>query len=81
MLQIFNALAFIHAKHLSHLAIKPQNILFEDNTLKITDFGMSQKINKPVDSKIDLQSLSSSSVIKLKLFEDSLYGSRAIKRG
>lgn len=75
MNQIFHALAFIHAKNLTHQAIKPQNILFADNMLKITDFGMSQKINKSADSKIDIQQLSSSSVNMIAIKIDSLHGS------
>lgn len=35
-------LAFIHKNGILHLDIKPENILFKANTLKIADFGLSR---------------------------------------
>ena len=38
-----------------HYDIKPQNILFKDGRIKITDFGLSKIVNEEV-SKIALTS-------------------------
>jgi len=35
-------LAFIHKNGILHLDIKPENILFKSNILKIADFGLSR---------------------------------------
>jgi [calcium/calmodulin-dependent protein kinase] kinase len=35
-------LAFIHKNGILHLDVKPENILFKSNTLKIADFGLSR---------------------------------------
>lgn len=47
ILQIINALEFLHSYKIIHLDIKPANILVEQNTLKIklTDFGSCYNIN------------------------------------
>lgn len=42
-LQLFDALAFAHAREVVHRDIKPGNLMFDDNSrLKITDFGIAQ---------------------------------------
>ncbi|XP_051513005.1 serine/threonine-protein kinase ULK3-like [Myxocyprinus asiaticus] len=40
--QIACALQFLHEKNISHLDLKPQNILLSGNTLKLADFGFAQ---------------------------------------
>jgi len=43
--ELLTAISFIHSNNIVHLDIKPQNILIsENNTLKITDFGGSEKL-------------------------------------
>ncbi|KAH9389193.1 hypothetical protein TYRP_008547, partial [Tyrophagus putrescentiae] len=39
MLQLLNALSYIHAQGIVHDNIKPDNILLNNGTVKITDFG------------------------------------------
>uniref|UniRef100_A0A8C1DSA0 Serine/threonine-protein kinase ULK3 n=1 Tax=Cyprinus carpio carpio TaxID=630221 RepID=A0A8C1DSA0_CYPCA len=40
--QIACALQFLHEKNISHLDLKPQNILLSGNVLKLADFGFAQ---------------------------------------
>ncbi|XP_056333980.1 serine/threonine-protein kinase ULK3 [Danio aesculapii] len=40
--QIACALQFLHEKNISHLDLKPQNILLSGNMLKLADFGFAQ---------------------------------------
>ncbi|XP_026086215.1 serine/threonine-protein kinase ULK3-like isoform X2 [Carassius auratus] len=40
--QIACALQFLHERNISHLDLKPQNILLSGNTLKLSDFGFAQ---------------------------------------
>ena len=52
MIQISQGLNCIHQQNIAHLDIKPSNILvFEDNILKITDFGISKAI--PTEKSIN----------------------------
>jgi len=46
-LQILEGLKYIHDKGYAHRDLKPENILlFDENTLKITDFGLAKKVDE-----------------------------------
>lgn len=46
-LQIFKGLIFLHSHGICHRDLKPDNILFEDETrLKIADFSLAQNFEK-----------------------------------
>lgn len=46
MKQLFEAVEFIHSKHVVHRDLKPENILLDDSfNIKITDFGFAQVIS------------------------------------
>lgn len=50
-IQMFKGLAYIHNKNILHCDLKADNLLLEvDGTLKISDFGISQK-SKNINSK------------------------------
>ena len=50
MLQLLNAIAFIHSAGLIHRDIKPSNILINhDYSLKLCDFGLARTLNGIVD--------------------------------
>eukprot|EP01083_Nonionella_stella_P225493 801631_1 len=47
--QILNALNKVHSKQILHLDLKPENVLFKDNTddsVKLIDFGMARIVPK-----------------------------------
>ncbi|AEF93197.1 serine/threonine protein kinase with TPR repeats [Desulfotomaculum nigrificans CO-1-SRB] len=52
-LQILNGVEYIHSKHICHGDIKPQNILTDGKTAKITDFGTSKLIEDLFIKTID----------------------------
>ncbi|GFS38609.1 hypothetical protein NPIL_572631 [Nephila pilipes] len=46
MKQLFEAVEFIHSKHVVHRDLKPENILLDDTfNIKLTDFGFAQVIS------------------------------------
>ena len=46
-IQLIDTLSYIHKEHVAHRDLKPENILLVNNynTLKLTDFGLSNKYN------------------------------------
>ena len=52
--QILNGLSSLHKNRIIHFGIKPENILFdpENETIKITDFSLSQYVTYDLDKKI-----------------------------
>lgn len=44
--KLFDALSYLHKKHICHRDIKPENILFDRTTgnIKIIDFGVSKNL-------------------------------------
>ncbi|MCI4378989.1 hypothetical protein PGIGA_G00222530 [Pangasianodon gigas] len=52
--QIACALKFLHEKNISHLDLKPQNILLSGNVLKLADFGFAQYMS-PWDEQSSLR--------------------------
>jgi tetratricopeptide (TPR) repeat protein len=52
-LQILDAVEYIHSKNICHGDIKPQNILTDGKTAKITDFGTSKLIEDLFIKTID----------------------------
>ncbi|MEN3015488.1 MAG: serine/threonine-protein kinase [bacterium] len=48
-IQILEALDYAHQKGIVHRDLKPDNILIQDEKVKITDFGISKKINKTLN--------------------------------
>jgi serine/threonine protein kinase len=44
MLQIFTGLAYIHKQGFFHRDMKPDNLLWKDDVLKICDFGLAKEI-------------------------------------
>lgn len=54
MKQLFEAVEFIHSKHVVHRDLKPENILLDDDfNIKLTDFGFAQVIS-PSEKLYDL---------------------------
>ncbi|GAA6082530.1 hypothetical protein Q7C36_009520 [Tachysurus vachellii] len=52
--QIACALKFLHERNISHLDLKPQNILLSGNVLKLADFGFAQYMS-PWDEQSSLR--------------------------
>ncbi|MBI3009175.1 MAG: protein kinase [Candidatus Omnitrophica bacterium] len=50
LLQVIDALAYLHTHSIVHRDIKPQNVLIKDGYVKVADFGIS--ILKTTDKKI-----------------------------
>ncbi|GBC88800.1 Serine/threonine-protein kinase PrkC [bacterium HR13] len=44
IVQVLNALAYMHSKGIIHRDIKPANIMFLDDTVKVSDFGIAKPI-------------------------------------
>jgi serine/threonine protein kinase len=60
MYQLMRGLAYMHSKHVMHLDLKPPNILvFEDGTVKISDFGLSNFITNYDDTESKLMNVMS----------------------
>jgi serine/threonine protein kinase len=49
--QLLDGLKYLHHKKIFHLNLKPSNILFVKNQLKIVDFGMAKSIDKAIASQ------------------------------
>lgn len=47
---ILEGLVYMHSKNIAHLDIKPQNILMCNDIPKISDFGFSRDVSKPITS-------------------------------
>ena len=47
--QIFQGLAYLHAKGFVHRDIKPENLLMRGDTCKVADFGMARAVCSPYD--------------------------------
>jgi serine/threonine protein kinase len=61
MYQLMRGVAYMHSKHIMHLDLKPPNILvFEDGSVKISDFGLSNFIinyDDPANKTMDVMTL------------------------
>ncbi|WP_340690038.1 serine/threonine protein kinase [Hydrogenobacter thermophilus] len=44
IVQVLNALAYMHSKGIVHRDIKPANIMFSGDTVKVSDFGIAKPI-------------------------------------
>ncbi|CAD8081271.1 unnamed protein product [Paramecium sonneborni] len=53
--QVLNALKYIHQSNIIHYDIKPQNILFHQNEIKLSDFGLCKVVDGD-KSKMELTS-------------------------
>ena len=42
--QVLSALKYLHSQNVIHYDLKPANILFQNGTVKITDFGLSKNV-------------------------------------
>ena len=47
-LQIAKGMAFIHGKGIIHCDLKPQNIMLQNDVIKIIDFGISKSLSKTI---------------------------------
>lgn len=47
--QIFQGLAYLHAKGFVHRDIKPENLLMRGDTCKVADFGLARELSSPYD--------------------------------
>ena len=45
--QVFQGLAYLHAKGFVHRDIKPENLLLRGDTCKVADFGLAREVSSP----------------------------------
>ena len=52
-LQLIDGVSFIHDSKVVHLDLKPDNMLFKDSVLKISDLGLTRMNNLKRDSELE----------------------------
>ncbi|GES81549.1 kinase-like domain-containing protein [Rhizophagus clarus] len=70
-LQLASAMEYIHNKNIIHCNLHAHNVLIHKNSIKVTDFGLSKRVNEPSNYQCPSKILEFLPYLDPKMFNDA----------